>query len=193
MENVDNTVIMGSLGGDEVVEYPLTVRVDNNGDQDDDLSSSVDNYFRLQFGILFCPRVVCTIDTKTGIEGEVPTVKMDPKGTSGICFEIFTKVFEKLREKNLVQEFDLDELECELGVFHPDHRILENISSMISSTHFGFGFWLGNVPKIREICNEELTFLIEVQNILIDLKSEYSILENEDMKLQYQLECCFHH
>ena len=219
MENVDNMMMVGSFGGETIVEvdsnaedakeigrglttatlymgevneYPLTVRVENNGDLDEDLSSSIKNYFRLQFGILFCPKMVCTIDTKTGSECEVPTVEMDPDGTSGICFEIFTKIFEKLKEKNLVRDFYLDELECELEAFHPDHIILENISSMVSSTHFGFGFWLGNIPKTREICNDELTFLIEVQNILIELKSEYTILEKEEMKLQYQIECCFH-
>lgn len=171
--------------------YPLTVRVKNNGDIDEELSASVENHFRLQFGILFCPRMVCTVDANSGQEYKVPSVEMNPEETSGICFEIFTRVFEKLKEKNLVEEFDLNEMECLIEAFHPDYRILENIDSLVSNTHFGIGFWLGNLPKNVEVTSEQEAYMLEVQNILIELKSEYALLENEEMKLQYHLECCF--
>lgn len=173
--------------------YPLTVRVENNGDIDEELSASVENHFRLQFGILFCPRMVCTVDANSGQEYEVPSVEMNPEETSGICFEIFTRVFEKLKEKNLVEEFYLDELECEIDASHPDYKILEHINSMVSNTHFGLGFWLGNLPKIVEVTSEQEAYMLEVQNILIELKSEFALLENEEMKLQFHLECCFNH
>lgn len=223
MENVDGVLMVGSFGGETIVEvgptvedpkeigrgftkpiimgevfdseevdeYPLTVRVENDGDIIEELSDSIENNIRLQFGILFCPRSVCSIDTQTGEKCELPTVEMDPGETSGICFEIFTRVFEKLKEKNLVQEFDLNEMECLIEAFHPDYKILENIDSLVSNTHFGIGFWLGNIPKTREISDDELSFVIEIQDILFELKSEYNILENEELKLQYHLECCF--
>ena len=173
--------------------YPLTVRVENNGDIDEELSASVENHFRLQFGILFCPIMVCTVDANSGQEYKVPSVEMNPEETSGICFEIFTRVFEKLKEKNLVEEFYLDELECEIEASHPDYKILEHINSMVSNTHYGLGFWLGNLPKNVEVTSEQEVYMLEVQNILIELKSEYALLENEEMKLQFHLECCFNH
>lgn len=184
-DNTDEVIILEE-------NYPLTVMVEDNGEILEELSVSTENDIRVLFGIFFCPREVCSINPQTNAEEKTYTVDMDLEDkTTGLCFEIFTKLFEKLKENNLVAEYYLNEMECLIEAFHPDHRILERISPLINLTHFGLGFWMGNVPINRQVTRDELNFLVEVQVILNELKNEFPILKNEELKMQYHVECKF--
>ena len=174
-------------------DYPLNVRVEDNGEIIEELSASTENDIRVLFGIFFCPREVCSINPQTGVEEKTYTIDMDLEEgeTTGLCFEIFTKLFEKLKDNNLVAEYYLNEIECYIEASHPDHRVLERISPLINLTHFGLGFWMGNVPNNRQVTRDEFNFLVEVQVILNELKNEFPILKNEELKMQYHVECKF--
>ena len=204
MENVDGKIIIGSFGGEVYVDnteeviipekdYPLTVWVENCGEILEDLSESDSTDIRVLFGIFFCPREVCSINPQTGAEEKTYTVDMDLEEdkTTGLCFDIFTKLFEKLKENDLVAEYYLNEMECLIEAFHPDYKVLERITPLINRTHFGLGFWMGNVPNTQQVTNDEFNFLIEVQVILNELRNEFPILKDEKLEMQYHIECKF--
>lgn len=173
-----------------VSNYPLKVIVENDGDYVEEISDE-DSEFHLEFGILFCPRLVSTIN-ENNEEVKVYTIDTDTdfENPSGICIDIFTRLFEKLKEKDLVQEYNL-ELECNIDAFHHDYKILERLNITISVTQFGIGFYLGSIPKTREVNEEELNYMIKVQKILFELKNEFPILEKEEFELKYNLHCQF--
>ena len=219
MENVDGKIIIGSFGGEQISnigrgftqpmmevyvdnteeviipekDYPLTVWVEDNGNILEELSTSDSTDIRVLFGIFFCPREVCSINPQTGKEEKTYTVDMDLEEdkTTGLCFDIFTKLFEKLKENDLVTEYYLNEMECLIEASHPDHRVLERITPLINLTHFGLGFWMGNVPNTQQVTNDEFNFLIEVQVILNELRNEFPILKDEKLEIQYHIECKF--
>lgn len=231
MENVDGKIIIGSFGGETIVEvgqttehqtdvsigrgftqsmmevyvdnteeviipekdYPLTVWVENCGEILEDLSESDSTDIRVLFGIFFCPREVCSINPQTGAEEKTYTVDMafEDGETTGLCFDIFTKLFEKLKENDLVVEYYLNEMECLIEASHPDYKVLERITPLINRTHFGLGFWMGNVPNTQQVTNDEFNFLIEVQVILNELRNEFPILKDEKLEMQYHIECKF--
>lgn len=175
------------------VEYPLSVLVENGGDIDEDLSSSLENDVMLQFGVAFCPKTFCKIGSELETVEEVQTFEMDEKEKGhGICFEIFNRLFEKLKEKDLVQEYDLDELACNVSASHPDYPFLKRIDSINTLTHYGIGFNLGHIPKNRFFTLEELAYLESIIEILKEIQPEYPLLRIEKFELQYHLLCQFH-
>lgn len=174
------------------VEYPMSVLVKYDGEIDTELSTSLEKDILLSFGVVFCPKCFYGQNPDVETNEEISTFDIDDDNNgSGICFEIFNKLFEKLKERDLVQRYELDELECTITAEHENYPFLKRMDSITTVTHYGIGFNLGKIPKIGWFTEEDISYLRNVIEILKDIQPEYPILQNQNFELQYHLLCQF--
>ena len=187
---MDGDVVIGSI---EVQEWPLNLR-----EQPLNLNISIDcneieglskidkeegNYF-FSIGVKFCPKTICVNDEVN------PTFDLNEE-KPGICFDIFKVIFDKLKEENLVHEYDINEFECYIEASHSDFKFLELLSSVQTKDYYGIGFDLVNLKtgvllKSIEHIEEMRTWLDWVIVILNRIRPEFEILAND--KLEYKIE-----
>ena len=147
--------------------------------------------FLFQIGVKFCPKLKCinntlNIETLNSIDLEEP----------GECFEIFQTIFEKLQEKNLVTEYYLEEIECELEASHPEYKFLDLINLVQNEEYYGIGFViigfdiekfrLGLLANEYNMVNDIEKWLQEVINIIKEIKPDFSLLENDNSELEIE-------
>lgn len=164
----------------------LNLEISLNGDKLEELTkidNDEGNYF-FAIGVKFCPKTQC-------INNELELTFDPTEKEPGICFDIFKVVFDKLKERKLIQEYDINELECYIEAFHPDYRFLELISSVQTSDYYGIGFDLVNLKtgilldSIEQV-NEIRNWLNEVILIINEIKPLFDILSNDN--LEYKIE-----
>ena len=167
-------------------EQTLNLEISLNGDKLEELykvDPDEGNYF-FAIGVKFCPKTQC-------INNELELTFDPSEEEPGICFDIFKVIFDKLKEKNLIQEYDINELECYIEAFHPDYRFLELLSSVQTSEYYGIGFDLVNLKtgilldSIEQV-NEMRNWLNEAILVINEIKPLFDILSSDT--LEYKIE-----
>ena len=164
----------------------LNLEISLNGDKLEELTkidNDEGNYF-FAIGVKFCPKTQC-------INNELELTFDPTEDEPGICFDIFKVIFDKLKERNLIHEYNINELECYIEAFHPDYKFLELISSVQTSEYYGIGFDLVNLKtgilldSIEQV-NEIKNWLNEVILVINEIKPLFDILSNDN--LEYKIE-----
>lgn len=167
-------------------EQTLNLEISLNGDKLEELTkidNDEGNYF-FAIGVKFCPKTQC-------INKELELTFDSTEEEPGICFDISKVIFDKLKERNLIQEYNIIELECYIEAFHPDYKFLELISSVQTSEYYGIGFDLVNLKtgilldSIEQV-NEIKSWLNEVILVINEIKPLFDILSNDN--LEYKIE-----
>ena len=169
-----------------VKEQTLNLEISLNGDRFEELSEidhDEGNYY-FSIGVKFCPKTQC-------INNELELTFDPAEEEPGICFDIFKVVFDKLKERNLIQDYNINELECYIEASHPDYSFLELLNSVQNSEHYGIGFDLVNLKtgilldSIGQV-NEMRNWLNEVIQVINEIKPLFNILSNDT--LEYKIE-----
>ena len=169
-----------------VKEQTLNLEISLNGDRFEELSEidhDEGNYY-FSIGVKFCPKTQC-------INNELELTFDPAEEEPGICFDIFKVVFDKLKERNLIQDYNINELECYIEASHPDYSFLELLNSVQTSEYYGIGFDLVNLKtgillnSIEQV-NEMRNWLNEVILVINEIKPLFNILSNDI--LEYEIE-----
>ena len=161
---------------------PLNLEISLNNERLDLLDRIVvseGNYF-FAIGVKFCPKV-CNINGKSEQTFDIG----DMDQGEGICYDIFNEIFQKLKDKNLVKEYYLDELSCFIEASHPDFEFLDLITSVQTKDYYGIGFDLINCKIEVLILTKELLdnikkWLNEVIIIIKEISENYTIMKNNE-------------
>ena len=149
-----------------------------------------DGNYLFQIGVKFCPKIKC----KNGLKFE--TLDSSNPDEPGECFDIFQMVFKKLHEKDLVSEYYLDEMECEIEASHPNYEFLKLINLVQDSNYYGIGFVIigFDIEKSKvglkvdgyKIIENIENWLCKVIDTVKEIKSDFPLLENDT--LEYSIE-----
>lgn len=171
------------------MERNLNLNISLNGDEQEEFTKidhDEGNYF-FSIGILFCPKTTC----KNGEEIITLDATNPEENEQGECFKIFIEVFEKLKEKNLISEYNIDEIECFIEASHVDYKFLNLISLVQNNEYYGLGF---NILDFKiglltdgplDILNIE-NWLRKLKNIIKEITPNHNLLINNvsDLKIE---------
>lgn len=138
-------------------------------------------------GVKFCPKTECVNNELIGTLDSTNPVEEE----QGTCFKVFKRVFEKLKDNNLIEEYDIDEVECFIEASHPDYSCLNFITMVQTPDYYGIGFDLVNckigilldtIAQVKEI----EYWLNRLIAIIKEIKPEFDIVKNDN--LNYKIE-----